>query len=421
MLSKNKRADFYFRPMISLKPFCALRPPRDKAYLVATRSYLTYTDAELDEKLNNNPFTFLHIINPKEGRSLNYGQQRYQMVKEAFKQRLEEGVLKQDENESYYLYRQVKDGNEYLGLIAAVAVKDYNEGRIKKHENTLTAREEMFTDYLQITGFNAEPVLLTYKDDMRLDTLFVEYISKRAEYEFTSTDRVLHQLWLIDKVEDCQKITDVFKDQDSLYIADGHHRCASSALLAERAGGEGTKAHNFFMALLIGEEQMKVYDFNRLVKNTTDKKPAQLLAELENNFLIEPKGKRTFKPEKLHEMGMYLAGRWYKLVPKTGSFDPGNPVSHLDADILSHNALAPVLEIGDLKSDNRVRFVPGTEGLEFLQRAVDNGTFDVAFALHPVTVDQIKRVSDAGLTMPPKSTYVEPKLRSGLIVYKISE
>lgn len=407
--------------MISLKPFCAVRPPRDKAYLVATRSYLTYTEAELDDKLNNNPFTFLHIINPAKGRKLNYGSQKYLLVKEAFKQRLAEGVLKQDEKESYYLYRQVKDGNEYLGLIAAVAIKDYNEGRIKKHEHTLTAREEMFTDYLETTGFNAEPVLLTYKDDLRLDKMFAQYIEKRSEYEFTTTDRVLHQLWLIDNEKHCQKISEVFKDQDSLYIADGHHRCASSALLAERIAGQKNHAQDYFMALLIGEEQMKVYDYNRLVKNTTGKTTAEIFKELSENFLIEPKGMASFRPQKLHEIGMYFAGSWYKLVPKTGSFDPSNPVGHLDADILSHNALAPVLEIKDLKSDNRVQFVPGTEGLAFLQRAVDNGNFDVAFALHPVTVEQIKRVSDAGLTMPPKSTYVEPKLRSGLTVYKISE
>ncbi len=407
--------------MIELKPFCALRPPRDKAYLVATRSYLTYTESELEDKLNNNPFTFLHIINPAKGRGLDYGPEKYQRVKKEFENRLEEGIFQQDTHPSFYLYRQVKDGNEYIGLIAAVAVKDYLEGRIKKHEKTLTRREEMFTDYLQTTGFNAEPVLLTYQDDLRLDQIFVQYIEQRSEYEFTSTDRVLHQLWLIDDQAHCQIISETFKEQDCLYIADGHHRCASSALLADRLASHGDGAHNYFMALLIGEEQMKVYDFNRLVKNTTGKSELKILHELEEHFLIERKGKSIFRPEKLHEIGMYLKGEWYKIVPKTGTFDPGDAVSHLDADILSQNALDPVFGIEDLKNDKRVSFVPGTEGLEYLQNKVDQNSYQVAFALHPVTVDQIKKVSDAGLTMPPKSTYVEPKLRSGLTVYKILE
>jgi len=407
--------------MIELKPFCALRPPRDKAYLVATRSYLTYTESELEDKLNNNPFTFLHIINPAKGRGLDYGPEKYQRVKKEFENRLEEGIFQQDTHPSFYLYRQVKDGNEYIGLIAAVAVKDYLEGRIKKHEKTLTRREEMFTDYLQTTGFNAEPVLLTYQDDLRLDQIFAQYIEQRSEYEFTSTDRVLHQLWLIDDQAHCQIISETFKEQDCLYIADGHHRCASSALLAARLASHGDGAHNYFMALLIGEEQMKVYDFNRLVKNTTGKSELKILHELEEHFLIERKGKSIFRPEKLHEIGMYLKGEWYKIVPKTGTFDPGDAVSHLDADILSQNALDPVFGIEDLKNDKRVSFVPGTEGLEYLQNKVDQNSYQVAFALHPVTVDQIKKVSDAGLTMPPKSTYVEPKLRSGLTVYKILE
>jgi uncharacterized protein (DUF1015 family) len=413
------KEDCYFSGMIHLKPFRALRPPRDKAYLVATRSYLSYTPRQLEEKLKHNPFTFLHVINPIKGRALDYGKEKYQLVKEAFSHSVAEGMFKQDTKECYYLYRQVKDGNEYTGLIAAVAIEDYLAGKIKKHEHTLTQRENMFTDYLETTGFNAEPVLLTYQDDLRIDKVFAQYIEKRSEYEFTSTDKVLHQLWLIEDKKHCDAITKAFKDQKSCYIADGHHRCASSALLANRQSAKKQPAAQFFMALLIGEEQMKVYDFNRLVKNTTSKTHFHILEELERRFLIERKGKDTFKPEKLHEIGMYLKGQWYKLVPKMGTFDPGNAVNHLDADILSQNILAPVFGIKDLKHDERVKFVPGTEGLDYLQEAVNNDKYQVAFALHPVTVEQIKRVSDAGLTMPPKSTYIEPKLRSGLTVYKI--
>lgn len=412
----------YFRPMISIKPFRAIRPTRDKAYLVATRSYLTYVDEELDDKLRNNPYTFLHVINPKEGRKLAYGQPKYRLVKEAFDRFREEGTFIQDKKEGYYLYRQVKEGNEYIGLIAAVAVEDYLNDKIKKHENTLTYREEMFTDYLETTGFNAEPVLLTYRDDMRLNRLFAKIIEERSEYEFTSTDRVLHQLWLIDAPKDVRLITEVFKDQETLYIADGHHRCASSSLLSERLDGRKKQAsenHRYFMAFLIGEGQMKVYDFNRLVKGTNRLSEQELVEKIKKDFLVEPKGKLAYKPEKLHEMSMYLKGHWYKLAPKTGSFDPQDPVGNLDPAILSKKILKPILGIKNLKTNSRAGFLPGTEGMEGLKHKVDAGEYDIAFGLFPVAIEQIKQVADAGKTMPPKSTYIEPKLRSGLTIYRI--
>lgn len=405
--------------MINIKPFKAIRPPRDKAYLVATRSYLSYTDEELDEKLANNPFTFLHVINPNKGRHLNFGKDRYLEVKKCFEKFRREGIFKQDDHESFYLYRQVKEGNEYIGLIAAVAVQDYLDGKIKKHENTLTNREEMFTDYLETTGFNAEPVLLTYRDDLRLNKIYAEYISGRSEYEFTSTDRVLHQLWLIDNKNHLETISEVFKDQEALYIADGHHRCSSSSLLAQRLEGESNdSASQFFMAFLIGEEQMKVYDFNRVVKGFHGQTEEELLSSLEREFLVEPMSS-TYKPEKLHEMGMYLNKGWYKLVPKTGTFDPQNPVGRLDAELLSAKILKPLLGIQNLKTDNRVGFLPGTFGMNGLEEMVDSGKYDIAFALFPITVEQIKQVADADKIMPPKSTYIEPKLRSGLTVYQI--
>ncbi|WP_417612690.1 DUF1015 domain-containing protein [Owenweeksia hongkongensis] len=407
--------------MISIKPFKAIRPPRDKAYLVATRSYLSYSEDELDEKLQNNPFTFLHVINPSKGRSLPFGKEKYEEVKKCFKKFANQGVFTQDSTENYYLYRQVKEGNEYIGLIAAVSVEDYFEGKIKKHENTLTNREKMFTDYLESTGFNAEPVLLTYRDDFRLNKIFAEYIEQRSEYEFTSTDKVLHQLWLIEDQKHIKQITEAFKDQEALYIADGHHRCSSSSLLAERLADKPGQDHRHFMAFLIGEEQMKVYDFNRLIKGTNGKSEEQLVEELHHEFLVEPIEADVYKPEKFHEIGMYINGNWYKLVPKTGSFNPQSPVGRLDAEILSKKILKPILGIQNLKTDSRAGFLPGTEGVSGLKSKVDSGAFDIAFALYPVAVEQIKQVADAEKTMPPKSTYIEPKLRSGLTIYQILE
>lgn len=410
--------------MIELRPFRALRPPRDKAYLVATRSYLSYDDNELADKLQNNPYTFLHVINPPHSQMLPPGPEKYRMVKQRFDEFAEEGVFQRDQQPAYYLYRQVKEGNEYMGIIAAVAVADYEAGRIKKHEKTLSHREEMFTDYLETTGFNAEPVLLVYQDDHQLNQLMVEITSQRSEYEFTSTDRVLHQLWLVDQPEQCAQITERFAAQSELYIADGHHRCASSALLGARldaqAQGQGDQ-HRYFMAFLIGEEQMKIYDFNRLVRNDTGREKAEILRLLQEQFWLEPKAQEAYRPQKLHELSMYLEGEWFKLVPKTGSFDPNHSVGHLDAEILSRNILAPIFDIQDLKTDYRVDFMPGTEGLEALARQVDKGRFDLAFALYPVSMAQLKQVSDDGETMPPKSTYVEPKLRSGMVVYPLRE
>lgn len=409
--------------MISLKTFKAVRPTRDKAYLVATRSYLSYGPETLHNKLAHNPFTFLHIINPAKGMKLKHGKTRYGHVKAAYDEFVQEGILINESKPSYYLYRQVKEGNEYLGIVAGVAVQDYVEGRIKKHEKTITAKERMFTDYLEMTGFNAEPVLLTYQEDLKLNKLFARYMEQRSEYEFTSTDCVLHQLWIIDEENDCNQITETFKKQEALYIADGHHRCSSSALLKERTQLEANKKgspSDYFMAFLIGEDHMRVYEFNRLVKlKNQDMSLSKLLAELRESFLVEPRHGKPFRPEKSHEISMYIRKKWYKLVPKTGSFDPQHPVGHLDAEIVSQLILKPVFNIKNLKTDKRVGFLPGTDGLDGLKDKVDRGHYDLAFALYPATVEQIKQVADAGLTMPPKSTYIEPKLRSGLTIYSL--
>lgn len=405
--------------MIDIRPFRAVRPTRDKAYLVATRSYVSYNSPQHADKLRNNPFTFLHIVDPAEGRDLPAGIEKYELVRNKFEEFEKQDIFTRDQKPTYYLYRQIKDGNEYLGIIAAVSVRDYEENRIKKHEHTITSRENMFTDYLECVGFNAEPVLLTHQDDFKLTQIYAQYLDERSEYEFTSTDRVLHQLWLIEDENHTRAITEAFEEQEALYIADGHHRTASSALLAKRMEEKGRSgdAHNYFMAFLIGEEQMKVYDYNRLITEVADDQNAGLLEKLKAKFWVEEKDE-PYKPEKLHEMGMYLDGQWYKLSPKTGTFDPGHPVKHLDAQILNDLVLKPILDIHDLKADERVQFLPGTHGIQELQLKVDEGTYDLAFALHPVTVEQIKRVADAGEIMPPKSTYVEPKMRSGLIIYE---
>lgn len=406
--------------MIDIRPFRAVRPPRDKAYLVATRSYVSYSTRQHRDKLEYNPYTLLHVIDPQKGRNWKPGKRKYQLVRERYEDFCQKEIFIRDEKESFYLYRQIKDGNEYMGIIAAVSVKDYLENRIKKHEHTLEKREKMFTDYLENTGFNAEPVLLTYRDDNTLNQLMARYLKNRSEYEFTSTDKVLHQLWMVNSTEDIKQIQEAFEQQEALYIADGHHRSASSALLSQRMDDKGHKgdAHHYFMAFLIGEEQLKVYDYNRLVKGIGEQFLHDLPKKLRGNFWVEPKDV-PYVPQKIHEIGLYREGQWFKLVPKTGTFDPSDAVEHLDAQILSDLILKPLLEVVNLKTDNRVAFMPGTEGVEGLKKAVDSGNYQMAFNLHPVTMEQVKKVADADAIMPPKTTYVEPKLRSGLVVYEL--
>ncbi len=403
--------------MITLKPFAALRPSRDKVHLVTTRNYFSYSDEELDYKLKNNSYTFLHVINPVEGKKPLYGEEKCHLVKKAFEQFKQKGVFIKDRQENFYLYRQIKGSCEYIGLIGAVSVEDYRKNRIKKHENTFVQREQIFADYLKQTGFNAEPVLLTYRDDLRLNELFAKVINESSEYEFISIDEVRHQLWVIGRKEDIELIIRVFKSQQALYIVDGHHRCASSLLLSERMNSQG--GHEYFMAFLIGEEQVKVYDFNRLINGLNGKPISKLLSELKEDFSVAPMGNRSYKPEKLHEISMYVEHKWYKLMPKTRTLNPHNSIEVLDAQILSDKILKPILGIKKLKIDNRIGFLPGTEGLEKLRREVDNGLYDIAFALFPINICQIKQIADADITMFPKSTYIEPKLRSGLIIYEI--
>ncbi len=405
--------------MISVKPFAALRPPRDKAYLVATRSYLDYSEEELSDKLENNPYTFLHVINPYSGKKLKFGKKKYGLVKDCFQKFSRQGVYFQDDTENFYLYRQVKEGREFIGIIGGVSVQDYWDGRIKKHEKTLTRRETMFTDYLETTGFNAEPVLLTHSPNSVLQKLFEKYKNTRSEYEFTSTDRVLHQLWLISEKDDIDLIINELEKENALYIADGHHRSASSARLAKRfnENGKSSDGHNYFMAYLIAEDQLQIFDFNRLIKGLHNLSVKEFINILKKDFDI--KKSKNPKPKSLHHFAMYLDKNWCQLILKKQDFKKDQPVKSLDAHILSEKILKPILGIENLKTDRRAAFLPGTEGLEGLQRKVDSGEFDIAFALYPVQMEQLKAVADAGKTMPPKSTYIEPKLRSGLTVYQI--
>ncbi len=409
--------------MTHVKAFKAIRPKRDKAYLVASRSYLTYSESTLREKLLNNPYTFLHIINPEHSSNsqLLEGIDKYKMVRSKYKSFKNEGVFVEDGKPCFYIYQQVTEESTYTGLIATSSVDDYLSGHIKIHEQTIAKREAMFTDYLNATGFNAEPVLLTYKKTPEVDVIIEAYMKYRPEYEFTSTNKVLHNLWLVNKPKDIEALEQKFTEVDHMYIADGHHRCASSALLCQRLrqanpNYTGNEPYNFFMSYLIDHEQMRIFGYHRLITDLHGLSKAQFISKLGLVYTIQ---KLEVKKEPSHkdEICMYFDGCWYSLVARPSTFDSKHCVGRLDAAILNQNVLYPILGIKDIRNDKRVAFIDGKQGLSSLESAVDSLEFSIAFALKPISFDQLKLVADQNEIMPPKTTFIEPKLRSGLIIY----
>ena len=415
--------------MATVKPFKAIRPSRDKVHLVASRSYISYKPQALRQKLDENPFTFLHILNPEyklKVKEQKQGAAKYEMVRERFEEFVEQQILTQDEKPCFYLYRQVKDGHPYLGIIGCAAVEDYNQKVIKKHEATIAKREEMFKEYLKGVEINAEPVCFTYPNQPEIDGVVQKVLLNRAEYDFTTTNKVRHTFWIINHDQDISTIQESFGKLDSIYIADGHHRSASSALLGtelknQNPNHQGDEAYNYFMGIFIPESELQIYEFNRLVKDIGGLSTKQFLRELNKEFEVLYTDQAVFIPRKVHEIGMYIDHKWYCLVPKEGLYEEHDPVNSLDVAILTNHLLDPILDIKDLRTDKRIAFMGGLAGVDKLMKEVDSGRFKVAFAHFPVSMQQLKDIADADQIMPPKSTWIEPKLRSGLTVYSTNQ
>jgi uncharacterized protein (DUF1015 family) len=398
--------------MAIVRPFKAIRPTRDKANLVATRSYLSYSDETLEEKLEHNPFTFLHIINPNIKQK---GINKFNAVKAKFNDFKEAGFFITEETETFYIYQQTNENQTFEGIIGATAVADYLNGNIKKHEHTITAREKMFESYLDTTGFNAEPVLLCHQKNTAVTNLIQNYKVTRAEYEFATTDKTIHKLWLVNSTKDINIIINSFKSIDNLYIADGHHRSASSALLAQNS----TKKNSpYFMSFLIDENQLNIINFNRLIKHTNGRTSYELIAEIEKSYTVIEKGNIPYSPSFTDEISMYIRGTWYSLIALPESIEQ-DCVSKLDPAILSNNILAPILNITDEKTDENISFESGTTPLSIIANKIDSGEYEIAFILKPISISALKEVADNNRFMPPKSTYIEPKLRSGLTIYSL--
>jgi len=411
--------------MTKIAPFKALRPVRDKVHLVATRPYYSYKKNVLKAKLEDNPFTFLRIINPEFGTTVKTkpnSVERFNLVSEKYAEFIEDGILIKDQEAHLYVYRQTKDGHEFTGIVAGASVQEYENDLIKKHEATLTSREAMFTNYLDIVGYNAEPVLLSYPHEQAIDDLLVKYTAARPEYEFTTTDRIKHELWIL-SVEDSASMIKAFEKLPAAYIADGHHRSASSAGLKKHRQSKGTSQfpnEDYFLAYFIDENRLKILEFNRLVKTLNNLTKDEFLKKLEESFVISALTGSS-KPSHEHQMTMCLEGKWFELTCKPNIIDENHPVKCLDAEILTQSVLTPILGIHDLKTDENIEFISGAETIESFEDKIVKGKFKVGFVLYPVSMDQVKKVADAQLIMPPKSTWVEPKMRSGLTIYNINE
>ncbi|MCC6371255.1 MAG: DUF1015 domain-containing protein [Bacteroidia bacterium] len=415
--------------MATVLPFKAFRPSNDKVHLVASRSVDGYHASELKDKLSGNPYTFLHVINPDfhDGEHTKPGsRERLSKVKKRFKSFVREKILKRDEKPAYYIYRQIKNDHEYLGIIACTSIDDYMNGVIKVHEQTITQREEKLKEYLEVCEFNAEPVLFCYPNNDLLDELIDNATHIGPDYDFTTTDKVRHSVWVVNDSSKLNIIEQQFSKIPAIYIADGHHRSASSALLGltrRRAQKKftGHEAFNYYLGVFFSETQLKIYDYNRVVKDLNGLTIAQLLGALSEKFVVEEKKGEIFKPTCKHELSMYTDGKWYSLIAKEGTYRSNDPVGSLDASILTEHILSPLLDIHDLKTDKRIGFIPGIKGAEALKQNVDEGKSALAFGLFPVTMEQLKWIADTNNVMPPKSTWVEPKMRSGLVIYSFDE
>lgn len=411
--------------MAKIIPFKAVRPTRDKVSLVASRSYQSYNQAELEARLDYNPFSFLQVVNPgyRYNKILS-GKERYNLVKNRYLEFKEDSVFIQDKEPCYYVYKIVnREGITFSGIIAASSTQDYELDVIKKHEDTIEFREHIFKDYLNTVGFNAEPVLLTYPDNTLIDSIIIETQKKRAEFEFTTTYRDTHYLWVLNSKKTIDILKSEFESIETIYIADGHHRSASSYLLSKELISQnkehsGKESYNYFMSYLIPESHLKIHEYNRLVKDLNGLTKEAFLIELDMMFRIENRGNVLYKPNKKHHFSMYLDGEFYSLYLRKTNYLFQTSLDALDTQILYKTILEPILGISDLRNDTRIEYSYGKNDLVNIKSKVDKGEYVVGFGLVPITINEIKAIANDGLTMPPKSTYIEPKLRSGVTIYE---
>ena len=415
--------------MATIKPFKGVRPPKNLVEKIESRPYDVLESEEARVEAGDNEMSLYHIIKPEidfEQGTSEYDPRVYEKAAENFKAFQEKGWLVQDDKEQYYIYAQTMNSKTQYGLVVGAYVDDYLNGVIKKHELTRRDKEEDRMKHVRVNNANIEPVFFAYPDNDVLNTLIMRYASTHPEYDFVAPiDGFRHQFWVISDQADIEAITKEFAKMPSLYIADGHHRSAAAALVgAEKAKQNphhtGKEEYNYFMAVCFPASQLTILDYNRVVKDLNGMTSEEFLNALHNDFEVECKGTEPYRPVQLHEFSLYLDGKWYSLIAKKGTYNNADPIGILDVDISSRLILDKLLGIKDLRSDKRIDFVGGLRGLEELKRRVDSGEMKMALALYPVSMKQIMDIADSGKIMPPKATWFEPKLRSGLIIHKLS-
>ena len=412
--------------MVRIKPFAAVRPPREYVEEVAARPYDVLNSAEAQKEAGEK--SLLHITKPEIDFSPiidEHSQQAYDKAVENFKAWQSRGWLVQDDKPYYYIYAQTMEGRTQYGLVVCAHTDDYAEGNIKKHELTRKDKEDDRMIHVRIQDANIEPVFFAYPDNEEVNAIVARYIAGTPEYDFVAEDGFGHTFWVIDNQEDIDRLTSIFAGIPAFYVADGHHRTAAAARVgaekkANNPAHTGEEEYNWFMTVAFPDSQLKIIDYNRVVKDLNGLTPEQLLKALEEDFEVCEKGSDIYKPGRLHEFSMYLQGKWYSLAAKDGRYDDNDPIGVLDVTILSNLVLDKILGIKDLRTDKRIDFVGGIRGLGELSRRVDSGEMAVAFALYPVSMKQLVDIADSGNIMPPKTTWFEPKLRSGLAIHKLS-
>lgn len=413
--------------MAILKPFKGLRPPKEIVKDLVSRPYDVLDSKEAREEAGDNKHSFLRVVKPEielpEDINL-YSQEVYDKAKSNFQKFIEQGYLKPDANEYLYVYAQTMFGKTQYGIVGCTAVEDYLNDIIKKHELTRKDKEEDRMKHVRITNANAEPVFFSYPANAEIDQIVANVVKNAPEYDFVTDDEIGHHFWVIDNPADIKRIVEIFAGIKYLYVADGHHRTAAAALVgnekkSQNSAHSGKEEYNYFMAVIFPDNQLTIIDYNRVVKDLNGLSNQEFMSRLEKYFEVKEEGSEIYKPGALHTFSMYLDGKWYSMVARPGTYNDNDPIGVLDVTILSNYVLDEILGIKDLRTDKRIDFVGGIRGLGELKKRVDSGEMKVAFALYPVTMKQLIDIADSGNIMPPKTTWFEPKLRSGLVVHTL--
>ncbi len=413
--------------MVKVRPFAAIRPPKEIANQVASRPYDVLNSVEAKEEAGEK--SLLHIIKPEidfDPIIDEHSQEAYDKAVENFKLWQHNGWLVQDQKPMYYVYAQTMEGRTQYGLVVGASVEDYLTGKIKKHELTRKDKEEDRMIHVRIQDANVEPVFFAYPDNDQINKIVSEVVTNSSpEYDFVAEDGFGHHFWVINDSDKISQITEIFSSIPAFYVADGHHRTAAAALVGQEKKNNnpnhtGEEEYNFFLAVVFPESHLKIIDYNRVVKDLNGMSSEEFISKLGEDFIVEKKGSEIYKPETLHNFSMYIDGQWFSLTAKEGTYNDNDPIGVLDVTVLSNLVFDKLLDIKDLRTSKRIDFVGGIRGLGELKKRVDSGEMAAAFALYPVSMKQLIDIADTNNIMPPKTTWFEPKLRSGLAIHKLS-